>query len=102
VGNGAGQSIRPLSDGSGLRLTRAKYFTPEGRSIDGKGITPDIVVAIPKDTTAAKDRQQPSVDPMEELRKDIQVQRALDVIKTMRIIEQQRPGQNPQAQVRPQ
>jgi hypothetical protein len=39
---------------------------------------------------------------MEELKKDIQVQRALDVIKTMRIIEQQRPGQNPQAQVRPQ
>jgi hypothetical protein len=39
---------------------------------------------------------------MEELKKDIQVQRALDVIKTMRIIEQQRPGTNPQAQVRPQ
>ena len=50
---------------------------------------------------AARERQ-PSLDPMEELKKDIQVQRALDVIKTMRIIEQQRPGQNPQAQVRPQ
>ena len=51
-------------------------------------------------TTAAKDRPQPSLDPMEELKKDIQVQRALDVIKTMRIIEQQRPGTSPQAQVR--
>src|SRR5881296_1579630 len=101
-GKGSVQTIIPLSDGSGLRLTTAKYFTPKGRSIHGKGITPDIVVEIPKDTTAAKDRQQPSLDPMEELRKDIQVQRALDVIKTMRIIEQQRPGQNPQAQVRPQ
>src|SRR5256884_8033448 len=101
-GKGSVQTIIPLSDGSGLRLTTAKYYTPKGRSIHGKGITPDIVVEIPKDPTAAKDRPQPSLDPMEELKKDIQVQRALDVIKTMRIIEQQRPGQNPQAQVRPQ
>ena len=103
-GKGSVQTIIPLSDGSGLRLTTAKYFTPKGRSIHGKGITPDIVVEIPKETTAArdKDKQQPSLDPMEELKKDVQVQRALDVIKTMRIIEQQRPGQNPQAQVRPQ
>ena len=100
-GKGSVQTIIPLSDGSGLRLTTAKYFTPKGRSIHGKGITPDIVVEIPKETTAARDRQQPALDPMEELKKDIQVQRALDVIKTMRIIEQQRPGQNPQAQVRP-
>jgi carboxyl-terminal processing protease len=103
-GKGSVQTIIPLSDGSGLRLTTAKYFTPKGRSIHGKGITPDIVVEIPKekDPAASRDRQQPSLDPMEELKKDIQVQRALDVIKTMRIIEQQRPGQNPQAQVRPQ
>ena len=101
-GKGSVQTIIPLSDGSGLRLTTAKYFTPKGRSIHGKGITPDIVVEIPKETTAARDRQQPALDPMEELKKDIQVQRALDVIKTMRIIEQQRPATNPQAQVRPQ
>src|SRR5439155_203694 len=103
-GKGSVQTIIPLSDGSGLRLTTAKYFTPKGRSIHGKGITPDIVVEIPKekDPAATRDRPQPSLDPMEELKKDIQVQRALDVIKTMRIIEQQRPGQNPQAQVRPQ
>jgi carboxyl-terminal processing protease len=96
------QTIIPLSDGSGLRLTTAKYFTPKGRSIHGKGITPDIVVEIPKETAAATRERPPSLDPMEELKKDIQVQRALDVIKTMRIIEQQRPGQNPQAQARPQ
>jgi carboxyl-terminal processing protease len=103
-GKGSVQTIIPLSDGSGLRLTTAKYFTPKGRSIHGKGITPDIVVEIPKEkeTGAAARERQPSLDPMEELKKDIQVQRALDVIKTMRIIEQQRPGQNPQAQVRPQ
>jgi carboxyl-terminal processing protease len=101
-GKGSVQTIIPLSDGSGLRLTTAKYFTPKGRSIHGKGITPDIVVEIPKETAAATRERPPSLDPMEELKKDIQVQRALDVIKTMRIIEQQRPGQNPQAQARPQ
>src|SRR5438876_914637 len=40
-GKGSVQTIIPLSDGSGLRLTTAKYFTPKGRSIHGKGITPD-------------------------------------------------------------
>ena len=99
-GKGSVQTIIPLSDGSGLRLTTAKYFTPKGRSIHGKGITPDIIVEIPKDP-ATKDRP-PSLDPMEELKKDVQVQRALDVIKTMRIIEQQRPAGGSQVQARPQ
>src|SRR5262249_59013036 len=47
-GKGSVQTIIPLSDGSGLRLTTAKYFTPNGRSIHGKGITPDIIVEAPK------------------------------------------------------
>ena len=98
-GKGSVQTIIPLSDGSGLRLTTAKYYTPKGRSIHGKGITPDIVVEIPKET-AVRDRVQPVLDPLEELRKDVQVQRAIDVIKTMRIIEQQRPATEVQA--RPQ
>src|SRR6266481_2510872 len=100
-GKGSVQTIIPLSDGSGLRLTTAKYFTPNGRSIHGKGITPDIVVELPKEPKEAAARQ-PSLDPLEDLKKDIQVQRAIDVIKTMRIIEQQRPAQGPQVQVRPQ
>lgn len=43
-GKGSVQTIIPLSDGSGLRLTTAKYYTPSGRSIQAKGIDPDIVV----------------------------------------------------------
>lgn len=43
-GKGSVQTILPLSDGSGLRLTTAKYYTPKGRSIQSTGITPDIVV----------------------------------------------------------
>jgi carboxyl-terminal processing protease len=97
-GKGSVQTIIPLSDGSGLRLTTAKYFTPKGRSIHGKGIAPDIVVELPKEKEPTVKPQPPSLDPLEELKKDIQLQRALDVIKTMRVLEQR--GTGPQAQAK--
>ena len=97
-GKGSVQTIIPLSDGSGLRLTTAKYFTPKGRSIHGKGITPDIIVEVPKEP-AGKERPLPSPDFMEEVKKDVQLQRALDVVKAMILVEQkQAPAANPQAQ----
>ena len=43
-GKGSVQTIIPLSDGSAVRLTTSKYYTPLGRSIQAKGIEPDIVV----------------------------------------------------------
>jgi carboxyl-terminal processing protease len=43
-GKGSVQSVIPLPDGSGLRLTTAKYYTPSGISIHEIGITPDIVI----------------------------------------------------------
>jgi carboxyl-terminal processing protease len=43
-GKGSVQTIIPMSDGSGLRLTTARYFTPHGTSIQARGITPDIPV----------------------------------------------------------
>jgi len=43
-GKGSVQTVIPLEDGSGLRLTTAKYYTPKGRSIQNTGIKPDIVV----------------------------------------------------------
>ena len=50
-GKGSVQSVIPLPDGSGLRLTTAKYFTPSGVCIHDIGITPDIVIEriYPKD-----------------------------------------------------
>jgi len=46
-GKGTIQTLLPLSSGSAVKLTVARYFTPSGRSIQAKGITPDIVVEDP-------------------------------------------------------
>jgi carboxyl-terminal processing protease len=86
-GKGSVQTIIPLSDGSGLRLTTAKYFTPKGRSIHGKGITPDVIVEVPKEPTP-RERPLPSADPREDLKKDVQLQKALEVIKTLKTAKQ--------------
>jgi carboxyl-terminal processing protease len=48
-GKGSVQSIIPIEDHGALRLTTALYYTPSGRSIQGQGITPDQVIALPKD-----------------------------------------------------
>jgi carboxyl-terminal processing protease len=52
-GKGSVQTILPLSDGSGLRLTTAKYYTPKGKSIHTVGVQPDIVID-PKPVQTAK------------------------------------------------
>jgi carboxyl-terminal processing protease len=56
-GKGSVQTIIPLSDGSGLRLTTAMYYTPSGRSIQASGIEPDVEVKfIPPVEEDAKDK----------------------------------------------
>lgn len=43
-GKGSVQTIIPLDDGAGLRLTTARYYTPSGKTIQAKGIIPDVIV----------------------------------------------------------
>ena len=45
-GKGSVQTVENLRDGSGLKLTIARYYTPNGRSIQAKGIEPDIVLKL--------------------------------------------------------
>jgi carboxyl-terminal processing protease len=58
-GKGSVQTILPLDDNSALRLTTARYFTPNGRSIQALGIVPDIVVdSAPQDAKAEDKKRQ--------------------------------------------
>lgn len=113
-GKGSVQSVIPLPDGSGLRLTTSKYFTPSGVSIHEVGITPDIVVDYkepPEEGEEDKERltqknverifddleEKESEDPesvklsqqekelRERLLGDNQVQAAISVIKGIRV-----------------
>jgi carboxyl-terminal processing protease len=54
-GKGSVQTIIPLSDGSGLRLTTAIYYTPSGRSIQASGISPDIEMKFIPPSEEVKD-----------------------------------------------
>jgi carboxyl-terminal processing protease len=49
-GKGSVQTIIPMEDGSAIRLTTARYYTPSGRSIQAKGIEPDIAVGDGRET----------------------------------------------------
>lgn len=108
-GKGSVQTIIPLSEDSGLRLTTARYFTPKGRSIQAKGITPDIVVENLEITAAEKkdvlsirekdlenhfetdskaekegkkkEEKAPTYKIDEQIKGDYQVLRALDLLK---------------------
>jgi len=58
-GKGSVQTLFPLSDGSGLRLTTALYYTPNGRSIQASGIAPDIEVAFVAPKEGQKEEKGP-------------------------------------------
>jgi carboxyl-terminal processing protease len=59
-GKGSVQTVIELEDGSGLKLTIARYYTPKGRSIQEKGITPDFVVGEEAtQTSVAVNKDQP-------------------------------------------
>ncbi|MDD5155314.1 MAG: S41 family peptidase [Candidatus Omnitrophica bacterium] len=99
-GKGSVQTLIPLSDGSALRLTTSRYFTPLGKEIHEKGVMPDVVVEAGK-ITLAKDQEQPANSrqifeklenknnpPKEEsfdYKTDNQLARAVDVLKAIKI-----------------
>ncbi len=86
-GKGSVQTILPLSDGSAMRLTTSKYYTPSGESIHEKGVEPDIKVSkevteeIEEDVFKNLDRKQDF-----DYRKDYQIVRALDLIKGLLVL----------------
>ncbi|MFP5357475.1 MAG: S41 family peptidase [Gammaproteobacteria bacterium] len=62
-GKGSVQSIMPLSNQSAIKLTTARYYTPSGRSIQGEGIEPDIVI---RPLRLAAEQDAPAFEPTKE------------------------------------
>lgn len=87
-GKGLVQGINRLEDGSGVNVTIARYLTPNDTDIHKKGIVPDIDVSLKeKDYLAGRgpwwiDLQDPAKAHTPEEKKDIQLNKALEVIKT--------------------
>jgi carboxyl-terminal processing protease len=86
-GKGSVQTIIPLSNGAGLRLTTAKYYTPSGRVIHEKGIVPDVVIEEPPPPKDDEPGQEQSLQrrrlslPDDDLSIDPQLQKAVEVLK---------------------
>lgn len=54
-GKGIVQSLFDLGDGTGLKMTTAKYYTPKGRNIHGKGLSPDVKAELTEEKTKLSD-----------------------------------------------
>ena len=100
-GKGSVQSILPLGDGSALRLTTAKYYTPSHKVIHEEGITPDIVVPVTdEDERDILLRHTPgglqSLDDKDRERvlktRDPQLDRAMDLLKGITLFTQRAPS----------
>ena len=79
-GKGSVQTVIPLRDGSALRLTTSKYYTPNGEQIHESGITPDVVVEYKK--IEQTDEKEVKIDL---IKQDNQVEAALKLLKGINI-----------------
>jgi carboxyl-terminal processing protease len=96
-GKGSVQSIQPLEDGSAIRLTTAKYYTPSGRMIHEKGIEPDVVIPMSAEqwqkVQIKRSREELGNDEKDDIKLDLehvtdtQLERAMDVLKGIRLFQ---------------
>ena len=106
-GKGSVQTVIPLGDHGAMRLTTARYYTPSGRSIQAKGIEPDVEVhpakvevienvferseaefgnALKNDTATGKEKESESKSGTDkELANDYQLSRAVDLVRALGI-----------------
>jgi len=80
-GKGSVQTVIPLVDGSALRLTTAKYYTPKGKEIHGKGVIPNIIVIEPKKPITDLSLDILPLKKPLNYKEDIQIMRAVNFLK---------------------
>lgn len=85
-GKASVQSVIPLPDGSALRITTARYYTPSGKSIHQKGVEPDILVPSKKVEAREDVFERIKKEKEFDYRKDYQILRALDLLKGLIIL----------------
>ncbi|MEO8440830.1 MAG: S41 family peptidase [Spartobacteria bacterium] len=94
-GKGSVQNVMQLPDGSALRFTTAKYYTPSKAVIQGNGVTPNILVPLTpeQDRAVAALRNNDKIQPAEAINiiktKDLQMMRAIDALKGVMIYAQE-------------
>src|SRR5438874_3101808 len=100
-GKGSVQSILPLQDGSALRLTTAKYYTPSHKVIHEHGITPDIIVPMSdeeerdvffKRTVGGIESLEPKEQERVRNAHDVQLDRAMDLLKGISLYSKRAPA----------
>lgn len=110
-GKGSVQKILPLQDGTALRLTTAKYYTPSHKVIHEKGITPDIIVpmTVEEEEALLLRRSPGGLETLDEERRerlkdirDVQMDRALDVLKGISLYTKRSPGSDRMAAQKPE
>ncbi len=100
-GKGSVQTIIPLEDGAGLRLTTARYYTPSGVAIQAQGIIPDVEVhnekvrhdqeSVHPPSRVIKEQKKNDNDLAEELAQDRQLKTALMLLKGINVFDSDRP-----------
>lgn len=75
-GKGLVQGVYFLNDGTAIKLTQAKYLTPNKNDINGVGISPDVVIDLPQAPSDSTDEESAEEHPL-----DVQLEKAIEVVK---------------------
>ena len=83
-GKGSVQTVVPLKDGSAIRLTTSTYYTPSGRSINGEGLDPDVIVEDTKETGEKEAKGIPEEMLSHSIRDPV-ILRAIDLLRGLKV-----------------